>query len=200
MGCFMRCFELAIDRYNYIIQEEYCGRNIYVNVHESWSSNGIENAIISCPKYDSSSSFLGHMGNTIKDTDDFGNNIFIINRLTIDEVHNAIFKEIYLAEKSICDQMGEEHDGFCHLRNFNVVVEYKNQKIIVGLMLKPNFDIAWVSCPSCAQIKTFRIENNSYAYAIYDEVKRCKKLIDSGYIFPELKVIDKVKRKVRGVF
>lgn len=190
----MNYFDLFTNRYDYVIHEDYKGKDVDVSVHEAWSSNGIENAVVSCSKYDSSSRFLGHKGN-INRID----GSVVINRLTVDNVHDIIFKEFFIAEESICCEMGEEHDMFSQNRSFDVFVEYKNKKIIISFMMNPNSDLVLIYCPSSAQINSFSMMNNEFRKGIFDEIERCKNLIDDGYDFPKVKDFKVAKKKIKSL-
>lgn len=190
----MKYFDPIIDYYNYIVQEDYYGKIIDVKVYETWSYDGIVNVCVSCPKYDSSSRFLGHKGifNRIDGS-------VVINRLTVDNVHDMIFKEFFIAEENICREMGEEHDMFSQNRIFDVIVEYKNKKIVISFMMSPNSDLVLVSYPSSAQINSFSMMNNEFRKAIFDEIERCKNLIDDGYDFPKVKDFKVSKKKIKSL-
>lgn len=183
----------------YKVTEEYLGEKIEVNVSECWSSEGIESADISC----SHSTIFRGLGHSIGNYRpyEYGGVIGeVVKCLSVDDVHDAIFKEIYIAEECIARSKKEEHDNFYHSRYFRVVVHYKNQEIIIPIMMNSNSDKVWITCPSSALIKGVTMKNDAYIFAIYDEVKNSKKLIDDGYVFAKPSKIGKVKKKIKSLF
>ena len=92
----------------YKVIEKYLGKIIEVNVSECWSSEGIESADISC-SYNTILRSLGHsIGNYTQSESGIVQGK-IVNRLSVDDVYDAIFKDVYIAEKSITESKKEEN-------------------------------------------------------------------------------------------
>lgn len=183
----------------YKVTEEYLGEKIEVNVSECWSSEGIESADISC----SHSTIFRGLGHSIGNYRpyEYGGVIGeVIKRLSVDDVHDAIFKEIYIAEESIARSKKKEHDNFENTRHFHVIVEYEGQEIGVTLMIKAGRKEIHIICPSTYMVSSVSMEDNKFRDKIIDEVEKCKELIDNGYVFPTPSRISKVKKKVKNYF
>jgi hypothetical protein len=183
----------------YKVIEEYFGEKIEVNVSECWSSEGIESADISC----SHSTIFRGLGHSIGNYRpyEYGGVIGeVIKRLSVDDVHDAIFKEIYIAEESIARSKKKLHDNFENTRHFHVIVEYEGQEIGVTLMIKAGRKEIHIICPSTYMVSSVSMEDNKFRDKIIDEVEKCKELIDNGYVFPTPSRISKVKKKVKNYF
>lgn len=166
---------------NYKIVENYLDRKIEVMVSEWWSCDGIEEATICC----SSNPIVRQLGNK--------------NGLTLDYVLGAILNEFEIAEKKMCCEMREHHDGFVSNRNFSVIVEYKEQEICVNLILKAISNKLWVSCDSSAQRKVFLLSDHSYRNTIVDEIGYYKRKIDKE-VSSQTGPFGKVKKKIKSLF
>ena len=180
----------------YKVTEKYLGKIIEVNVNECWSSEGIESAEISC----SHSTIFRGLGHSIGNYIQSESGVIqgkIVKRLSVDDVYDAIFKEIYFAEESIARSKKEEHDNFYCTRYLTVLVQYKNQEIPVNLMLKAGDTKVWIirldSLISYVSIDKFRDK-------VIEEVQRGKRMIDNGCVFSKPNVISKVKKKVKSFF
>lgn len=186
--------------YNYIVQEDYDGKVIDVYVSECWDSNGsIFSAVVSCPKYNIISDFLGHKSTSYVNIESLGINT-IVDKLTVDDVHDVIFKEIEIAEKNISNKMKIKHDNFGERRYFRIIKEYNNQNIVVGFSLDVHSSNVWITCPSSAQIKVLSMNDNCFRNEIISEVERCKKLIDNGYVFSKTSILGRIKSKTKKLF
>lgn len=185
--------------FDYVVREGFYGKNIDIEVCECWSSDGIESASISCPKYSVIPKMLGHKTHEVIGTR--GHVIGgIVDRLTVDDVHDAIFEKIFLAEQCICDSLNKKHDDFQNRRHFSIIKEYNGQNIVVDFSLDRHSSNIWVTCPSSAQIKIFSMKDNSYRNEIFSEIDRCKQLIDSGYVFNGRNIFERVKIKIKKLF
>lgn len=180
----------------YKVTEEYLGEEIEVNVSECWSSGGIESADISC----SHSTILRGLGHSIGNYRpyEYGGVIGeVVKWLSVDDVHDAIFKEFYIAEESIAKSKKEDHDCFKSMRHLTVLVQYKNQEIPVKLTLKAGDTKVWIirldSLISHVSIDKFRDK-------VIEEVQRGKRMIDNGYVFGQPSKISKVKKKIKSLF
>ena len=91
-----------MEYFNYKIKEEYLGENIEIDVREEWKNGKIEKAFISCFGYSPMIKGLSHKVGNYKPCEHGGVVGEIVKRLSVEDVHDAIFKEIYNAEKSIC--------------------------------------------------------------------------------------------------
>lgn len=185
----------------YKVTEEYLGEEIEVNVSECWSSGGIESADISC----SHSTIFRGLGHSIGNYRpyEYGGIIGeVVKCLSVDDVHDAIFKEFYIAEESIAKDKNRIHDNFNGTRNFSIVVGYENQEIITKLMFIAGRKTVHITCPSNALIASASVplEDNRYRKMVIDEITKSKKLIDNGYVFPKPSVFSKVKKKVKSLF
>ena len=180
----------------YKVIEKYLGKIIEVNVSECWSSEGIESADISC-SYNTILRSLGHSIGNYRPYEYGGVIGEVVKRLSVDDVYDAIFKDVYIAEKSITESKKEEHDNFYCTRYLTVLVQYENQEIPVNLMLKAGDTKVWIirldSLISHVSIDKFRDK-------VIEEVQRGKKMIDNGYVFSKPNVISKVKKKVKSFF
>lgn len=179
----------------YKVTEEYLGEEIEVNVSECWSSEGIESADISC----SHSTIFRGLGHSIGNYRpyEYGGVIGeVVKRLSVDDVHDAIFKEFYIAEESIAKSKKEEHDCFKSIRHLTVLVQYENQEIPVKLTLKAGDTKVWIirldSLISHVSIDKFRDK-------VIEEVQRGKRMIDNGYVFSKPGAFSKVKKKIKNV-
>lgn len=181
----------------YKVTEEYLGKIIEVNVSEYWSSEGIESADISCPKYNLIFTGISHKIGNYRPCEYGGVIGEVIKRLSVDDVYDAIFKEIYIAEKSIARSKKEEYDNFKTTRYLTVLVQYENQEIPVQLMLKAGDTKVWIirldSLISHVSIDKFRDK-------VIEEVQRGKRMIDNGYVFSKPGTFDKIKRKIKNHF
>ena len=168
---------------DYRVVETYLGKEINVNVFEYWDDYGIYGANISCnyspiiQKLESKNS-----------------------RLTVSDVHDAIFRKFYSAEKSICADMKEEHDNFYRTRHFKVLVNYKDQNISVGFAMKSKSDMMFLFCGASSSVKKVSLENNIYRDEIINEIEYFKRLINRGYVISEGSTIDRIKKKIKGHF
>lgn len=180
----------------YKVVEEYLGEDIIINVDETWTEDGIETAGISC-SYNPILRTLGHSIGKYKQSESGIVQGEIVKRLSVDDVHDAIFKEIYIAEKNIARSKKEEHDNFKLPRSLTVFVEYENQDIQVRLWLSAIDTGVWIlrlnSLISYVSIDKFR-DN------VIEEVQRGKMMIDNGYVFPKPSAFSKVKRKIQKMF
>ena len=180
----------------YKVIEKYLGKKIEVNVSECWSSEGIESADVSC-SYNTILRSLGHSIENYKPYEYGGVIGEVVKRLSVDDVHDAIFKEIYIAEESIARSKKEKHDDFKSTRYLTVLVQYENQEIPVELMLKAGDTKVWIirldSLISHVSIDKFRDK-------VIEEVQRGKRMIDNGYVFSKPSKISKVKKKIKSLF
>ena len=180
----------------YKVSEEYLGKKIEVNVSECWSNEGIESADLSC-SHSTIFRGLGHRVGNYRPYEYGGVIGEVVKRLSVEDVHDAIFKEIYIAEKSIAESKKEIHDDFKLTRYLTVLVQYENQEIPVNFMLKAGdtkvFIIRLDSLISHVSIDKFRNK-------VIEEVQRGKRMIDNGYVFPKPSKISKVKKKVKSLF
>lgn len=180
----------------YKVTEKYLGEEIEVNVSECWSNEGIESADISCSR---STIFrgLGHSIGNYKPYEYGGVIGEVVKCLSVDDVHDAIFKEFYIAEESIARSKKEEHDNFELRRYLTVLVQYENQEIPIQLMLKAGDTKVWIirldSLISNVSIDKFRDK-------VIEEVQRGKRMINNGYVFPKPGTLNKVKRKIKSLF
>ena len=179
----------------YKVTEEYLGEKIEVNVSECWSSEGIESADISC----SHSTIFRSLGHSIGNYRpyEYGGVIGeVVKCLSVDDVHDAIFKEFYIAEESIAKSKKEEHDCFKSIRHLTVLVQYKNQEIPIKLMLKAGDTKVWIirldSLISHVLIDKFRDK-------VIEEVQRGKRMIDNGYVFSKPGTFSNVKKEIKNV-
>lgn len=186
-----------MENYKYKVKEGYLGEIIEVNVSECWSSEGIESADIFCSKYSPIFTGISHKIGNYKPYEYGGVIGEVVKRLSVDDVHDAIFKEIYIAEKSITESKKEEHDNFKLTRYLTVLVQYKNQEMPIKLMLKTGDTKVWIirldSLISRVSIDNFRNK-------VIEEVQRGKRMIDNGYVFPKPGAFSKVKRKIKNYF
>jgi len=180
----------------YKVTEKYLGEEIEVNVSECWSSEGIESADISCSKYNPIFSGISHKIGNYKPYEYGGVIGEVIKRLSVDDVHDAIFKEFYIAEESIARSKKEEHDNFKSTRYPTVIAQYENQEIPIKLMLKAGDTKVWIirldSLISHVSIDKFRDK-------VIEEVQRGKRMIDNGYVFSKPSAFSKVKKKIKNV-
>lgn len=180
----------------YKVVEEYFGEKIVVSVEEKWSEDGIELADVSCP-YNTALRELGHsIGNYVQSESGIVKGE-IVKRLSVDDVHDAIFKEIYIAEKVIAESKKEKHDNFKSTRFLTVFVQYENQEIPIKLMLKSGDTKVWIICVDtrmeCPSIEKFRDK-------IVEEVQMGKRMIDNGYVFPKSSTFSKMRKKIKKYF
>ncbi len=180
----------------YKVTEKYLGKIIEVNVSECWSNEGIESADVSC----SHSTIFRGLGHSIGNYIQSESGVIqgkIVKRLSVDDVYDAIFKEIYIAEESIARSKKEEHDNFEFRRYLTVLVQYENQEIPIQLMLKAGDTKVWIirldSLISHVSIDKFRDK-------VIEEVQRGKRMINNGYVFPKPGTFNKVKRKIKSLF
>ena len=180
----------------YKVTEKYLGKIIEVNVSECWSNEGIESADVSCSHSTIFRGLWHSIGNYIKSESGVIQGK-IVKRLSVDDVYDAIFKEIYFAEKSITESKKEEHDNFYCTRYLTVLVQYENQEIPVNLMLKAGDTKVWIirldSLISHVSIDKFRNK-------VIEEVQRGKRMIDNGCVFSKPGAFSKVKKKIKNHF
>ena len=188
------------DSKKYKVKEEYMGKEIIVDVNETWKNGNIDSAMISCPSYSSMIRSIGHRVGNYRPCEQGGVIGEIIRRLSVSDVHDAIMKEFLIAERSIASDKKQEHDNFENRRYFHVIVEYEDQEISVALMLKSGRGEAHIICPSTYMVSSVSMEGNKFRDKIIDEVEKSKKLIDNGYVFPKSSKISKVKRKIKSLF
>ena len=169
-----------MNKFNYIIEEEYENEKIVVNVCEYWSNYTIERADVSCPKYSVLSRTLG-----VKDG---------AGRFTVSDVHNAIMKEVMIAQESISFRNHASYDGLNRCK-FKVIVNYCDEEIVVNVDLDANSDTALIYCKYSDCFKTASLKNNSFRYAIIREVENAKVNIDNGNVLPST-IFSKVKKKL----
>lgn len=170
--------------FNYRVEEEYRGEKIVVSVCEHWLNRKLEGADVSCPKYSVISRTLGNKNS---------------KKLTVSDVHDAILKEIIIAEESIDFKQCNYYDNL-HQRKINIIVVYSNEEIMIPIIFNPNSSDVVVYCPSSAESEVFQLENNDFRYAIIHEIGKCKVFIDNGYSFPGLSIINRVKKNVKKIF
>lgn len=169
--------------FNYIIEEEYYGEKIVVDVCEYWSDYTIVRADISCSKYGFFSRTLGCKGGS--------------GKFTVSDVHNAILKEVMIAEESISYRNHGCYDGL-RRRKFNVIVNYCDEEIIVSVDLDPNSDSVLIYCAYSACFKSFTMRNNAFRYAIIREIENAKVNIDNGNVLPS-SIFHKIRKKLKKI-
>lgn len=181
----------------YKVVEEYLGEKIVVNVNECWNDDGIEHADIFCPKYGVIMRGLGHSIGNYKLSNAGIVQGEIIKLLSVDDVHDAIFKEIQFAEESIAESKNEKHDMFKSMRHLTILVDYDNQEIPVEVVLKAGDTQVEIIC---IDTRLNRIPIDSIRDKIVEEVHKGKRMIDDGYVFSTLGTFGKIKRKIKNYF
>ena len=182
------------DSKKYKVKEEYMGKEIIVDVNETWKNGNIDSAMISCPEYSSMIRCVGHRVGNYRPCKNGGVVGEIIKRLSVEDVHDAIFKEIYNAEKSICRNRNIEHDNFYVTRHFHVVTDYKDQEVPVTLMVKSGSNkvsIIYGHQAIHTSVDNFRNE-------IIMGLRSGMSAIDRGYVFPKPGIVSKVKKKIKN--
>ena len=182
-----------MEYYEYKVREEYHGENIEVNVREEWKNGKIEEAYISCFGYSPMIRGISHSVGNYK-TCDGGVVGEITKRLSVEDVHDAIFKEFYNAEKIICRKRKMEHDNFYVTRHFYILVDYKDQEVPVALMVKGGSDKVFIFHGHemiCRPADNFRNE-------IIRGIHNGMSAIDRGYVFPKPGIVSKVKKKIKN--
>jgi hypothetical protein len=188
------------DSKKYKVKEEYMGKEIIVDVNETWKNGSIDSAMISCPGYSSMIKGISHKVGNYRPCEQGGVIGEIIKRLSVEDVHDAIMKEFLIAERSIASDKKQEHDNFENKRYFHVIVEYEDQEIAVALMIKAGRKEVHIICPSTYMVSSVSMEDNKFRDKIIDEVEKSKKLIDNGYVFPKPGKMSKVKKKIKSLF
>lgn len=170
--------------FDYRVEEEYRGEKIVVSVCEHWLNRKLEEADISCPMYSVISRKIGNK---------------YLERITVNDVHDAILKEIMIAEESIAFKQCSYYDNL-HERKINVIFPYCDEEIMIPVTFDPNSSDVVIYRPSIAESEIVQLENNDFRYAIIHEIEKCKVFIDNGYSFPGLSIINRVKKNVKRFF
>lgn len=183
-----------MEHFEYKIREEYHGENIEVNVREEWKNGKIEEAYISCFGYSPMIRGISHKVGNYRPCEYGGVVGEITKRLSVEDVHDVIFQEIYNAEKSICRKRFVEHDNFYVTRHFHIVTDYKEQEVPVTLMVKGGsnrISIIYGHKMIHATMDNFRDE-------VIMGLQNGMSAIDRGYVFPKPGIVSKVKKKIKN--
>ena len=189
---------------NYKVVEEYLGKNIEVSVREGWKNGKIEEAYISCFGYSPMIKGISHKLGNYRPSENGGVVGEIVKHLSVEDVHDAIFKEIYNAERSIAKKRGVEHDNFYVTRHFHIDVDYKDQKVPVTFMVrlsttlkkKVEFDRGFIIYGH----EIIGVSADNFRNEIIKGVHYGMNLVDNGYIFPVPSIFSKVKKKIKKIF
>ena len=183
-----------MEHFEYKVREEYLGEEIEVSVREEWQNGKIEEAYISCFGYSPMIKGISHTVGNYRSSENGGVVGKIIKRLSVEDVHNEIFKEIYSAEKSIAKKRKVEHDNFYVTRHFHIITDYKNQEVPVTLMVKSGSDRVFVIHGH----EIVHISMDNFRNEIIKGIHNGMSAIDRGYIFPKPGIVSKVKKKIRN--
>ena len=183
-----------MEHFEYKVREEYLGEDIEVSVREGWKNGKIEEAYISCFGYSPMIRGISHKVGNYRPSGNGGVVGEIVKHLSVEDVHDAIFKEIYNAEKSIAKKRKVEHDNFYVTRHFHIVTDYKDQEVPVTLMVKSGTNrvsVIYGHSMIHATMDNFRDE-------IIMGIQNGMSAIDRGYVFPKPGIVSKVKKKIKN--
>lgn len=185
-----------MEHFEYKVREEYLGENIEVSVREEWKNGKIEEAFISCFGYSPMIRGISHRVGNYRPGEYGGVVGEIIKRLSVEDVHDAIFKEIYNAEKSIAKKRKVEHDNFYVTRHFHVVTDYKEQEVPVTLMVKGGSNRVFIIHGHEIVHESMDNFRNEIVRGIHNGMSA----IDRGYVFPKPDKMSKIKKKIKSLF